>query len=63
MEESVEDFQPAVFKGTYRHRIDPKGRVPVPAAFRRALQAEAAGRLVVTLLDQCLAVGAGEFAQ
>jgi MraZ protein len=42
-----------VFKGTYRHRIDPKGRLPVPAAFRRAL-GEAA-RLVVTPLDQCLA--------
>jgi transcriptional regulator MraZ len=55
VEESVEDSQPAVFKGTYRHRIDPKGRLPVPAAFRRALGGEAAGRLVITLLDQCLA--------
>ncbi len=45
-----------MFKGTYRHRIDPKGRVPVPAAFRRALEPEAGGRLVVTLFDQCLAV-------
>jgi transcriptional regulator MraZ len=44
-----------VFKGTYRHRIDPKGRLPVPATFRRALREDAAGRLVVTLLDQCLA--------
>jgi MraZ protein len=44
-----------VFKGTYRHRIDPKGRVPVPAAFRRALEAEGESRLVVTALDQCLA--------
>jgi MraZ protein len=42
-----------VFKGTYRHRIDAKGRLPVPAAFRRALAAE--GQVVVTLLDQCLA--------
>jgi MraZ protein len=42
-----------VFKGTYRHRIDPKGRVPVPAAFRRALGGSA---VVVTPLDQCLAV-------
>jgi MraZ protein len=41
-----------VFKGTYRHKIDPKGRLPVPAAFRRALGAE---NLVVTVLDQCLA--------
>lgn len=45
-----------MFKGTYRHRIDPKGRIPVPASFRRVLQPEADGRLVVTLLDQCLAV-------
>jgi MraZ protein len=53
VEESVEYSQPAVFKGTYRHRIDPKGRMPVPAAFRRTLDA---GQVVVTLLDQCLAV-------
>jgi transcriptional regulator MraZ len=44
-----------VFKGTYRHRIDGKGRLPVPAPFRRALQAQGAGSLVVTVLDQCLA--------
>jgi len=43
-----------VFKGTYEHRIDGKGRLPVPAAFRRALAPEEG--LVVTLLDQCLAV-------
>jgi transcriptional regulator MraZ len=55
VEESVEDSQLAVFKGTYRHRIDPKGRLPVPAAFRRELREEGGGRLVVTLLDQCLA--------
>jgi MraZ protein len=42
-----------VFKGTYRHRIDPKGRLPVPAAFRRRLDS---GALVATVLDQCLAV-------
>jgi MraZ protein len=42
-----------VFKGTYRHRIDSKGRVPVPAAFRRELGGE--DRVVVTPLDQCLA--------
>jgi MraZ protein len=42
-----------VFKGTYRHRIDGKGRVPVPAAFRRELGGE--DRVVVTPLDQCLA--------
>ena len=42
-----------MFKGTYRHRIDGKGRLPIPAAFRRALGGE--GRVVVTPLDQCLA--------
>jgi len=44
-----------VFKGTYHHRIDPKGRLPVPSAFRRALADTGSGALVVTLLDQCLA--------
>ena len=44
-----------MFKGTYRHRIDPKGRLPVPAAFRRALAERGAATVVVTLLDQCLA--------
>jgi MraZ protein len=42
-----------VFKGTYHHRIDAKGRLPVPAAFRRAFGEQ--GQVVVTLLDQCLA--------
>jgi transcriptional regulator MraZ len=45
-----------VFKGTYEHRIDPKGRVPVPAEFRRALGLGGVTALVVTLLDECLAV-------
>lgn len=48
----MEDFQLVVFKGTYRHRIDTKGRLPVPAAFRRAL---GGGQLVLTRLDLCLA--------
>jgi MraZ protein len=43
-----------VFKGTYHHRIDAKGRLPVPAVFRRALGGDLP--VVVTLLDQCLAV-------
>ncbi len=47
----------AVFKGTYRHRIDGKGRLPVPAAFRRLLRPEGDDPpLVVTLLDDCLVV-------
>jgi MraZ protein len=44
-----------VWKGTYRHRIDAKGRLPVPAAFRRALVDAGSPTLVVTPLDQCLA--------
>jgi MraZ protein len=56
VEESVEYSQRTVFKGTYRHRIDPKGRVPVPAAFRRALAESVEMRLVATPLDQCVAV-------
>jgi MraZ protein len=44
-----------VFKGTYHHRIDPKGRLPVPAVFRRALGEAGAAGVVVTVLDQCLA--------
>jgi MraZ protein len=55
----------AVFKGTYHLRIDPKGRVPVPAAFRRGLRLkndDAGPALVVTRLDECLAVyPAGEW--
>jgi MraZ protein len=53
VEESVEHSYVAVFKGTYHHRIDAKGRLPVPAAFRRTLGEP--GLVVVTLLDQCLA--------
>ena len=45
----------AVFKGTYRHRIDAEG----PAAGARrpsAGRSAASAAVVVTLLDQCLAV-------
>jgi MraZ protein len=45
-----------VFKGTFTHRIDVKGRVPVPATYRRLLSSMGAEIVVVTLLDQCLAV-------
>ena len=51
----MEYSQAAVFKGTYRHRIDAKGRLPVPAAFRRLLAERRSRTVVVTLLDQCLA--------
>ena len=43
-----------MFKGTYRHKIDPKGRLPVPAVFRRGL-GDSRPVVVVTPLDQCLA--------
>ena len=55
MEEYVEYSHPTVFKGTYEHRIDGKGRLPVPAAFRRGLTSQGSSALVVTLFDQCLA--------
>ncbi len=44
-----------MFKGTYRYRIDPKGRLPVPAPYRKGLAESGARHLVVTVLDQCLA--------
>jgi len=45
-----------VLKGTYRYKIDPKGRLPVPPPFRRSL-AHGGGRgsLTLTVMDQCLA--------
>lgn len=47
----------AVFKGTFEYRIDAKGRLPVPAPFRRLLgQDGGPASVVATLLDQCLAV-------
>src|SRR5688572_4159940 len=48
-------FDP-VFKGTFEYRIDAKGRLPVPAPFRRVLEDAAETGLVVTMHDQCLAV-------
>ena len=44
-----------MFKGTYHYRLDGKGRLPVPAPFRRRLATAGARALVVTLLDECLA--------
>ena len=51
----MEYFQLAVFKGTYRHRVDAKGRLPVPAPFRRALAEGGSTAVVMTSFDQCLA--------
>jgi MraZ protein len=36
--------------------MDAKGRLPIPAPFRRALAPEGARALVATLLDQCVAI-------
>ena len=44
-----------MLKGTYHYRLDGKGRLPVPPAFRRDLAAAGAKGVVVTLLDECLA--------
>ncbi|HEY4526124.1 MAG TPA: division/cell wall cluster transcriptional repressor MraZ [Candidatus Paceibacterota bacterium] len=43
--------------GEYRHNLDPKGRVAVPAKFRDKL---GAGAIVTRGLDNCLFVFAGE---
>lgn len=51
----MEYSQLAVWKGTYLHRIDAKGRLPIPAPIRRSLQEDGQARVVVTRLDQCLA--------
>jgi transcriptional regulator MraZ len=45
-----------MFRGTFAYRIDPKGRLPVPAPFRRALDKAGEAGLVITLHDRCLAV-------
>lgn len=48
-----------MFRGTFEYRIDAKGRLPVPAPFRRALEKAGQSGLVVTLHDQCLAAYPG----
>lgn len=44
-----------MFKGSYRYKIDAKGRLPLPPAFRKALGAQG-GALVATRLDGCVAL-------
>ncbi|MCH7760776.1 division/cell wall cluster transcriptional repressor MraZ [candidate division TA06 bacterium] len=45
------------YQGTYRYSIDNKGRLSVPAKFRKTLLPEANGTFVVTKgFDQCLSV-------
>jgi MraZ protein len=46
----------AVFQGRFEHNLDDKGRLAIPAPFRKRLMDEAGeGLLVVTISDQCLA--------
>lgn len=52
----MEDSQLTVFKGTYRHRLDGKGRLPIPASFRRSLGSAGSRGVVATLVDQCVAL-------
>jgi MraZ protein len=42
-----------VFTGEYRHSVDDKGRIAVPAKFRAQL---GAGAVVSRWLDECLAI-------
>lgn len=44
-----------MFKGSYRYKIDAKGRLPLPPAFRKALASQGSG-LVATRLDGCVAL-------
>jgi MraZ protein len=45
-----------MFTGTFEYRIDAKGRLPIPAPFRRSLEGAGQDTVVATVLDQCLAV-------
>ncbi|MBI4211423.1 MAG: division/cell wall cluster transcriptional repressor MraZ [Deltaproteobacteria bacterium] len=43
-----------MFRGRYRHSIDNKGRLSIPAKFRDVLASQFDERLIVTNFDQCL---------
>jgi MraZ protein len=46
-----------MFRGSFEHSVDSKGRVSVPSRFRDILADRYEGRLVLTMdYDQCLAV-------
>ena len=43
-----------MFRGSFEHTIDAKGRISFPARYREILSAQYDGRLVVTYYDSCL---------
>lgn len=43
-----------MFIGKYQVKLDPKGRISVPARFREILKAKASTQLIITLFDGCL---------
>jgi MraZ protein len=43
-----------MFRGSFEHTIDAKGRVSLPARYREILSTQYDGRLVITLFDSCL---------
>ena len=46
-----------MFQGHYEHNIDDKGRLALPAAFRKHLhQDEGIAHVVMTIADQCLSI-------
>ena len=47
----------AMFRGSYRHSIDHKGRVSIPARFRRLLSSEAGDTFIILRgLETCVAL-------
>ena len=44
-----------MFIGRYEYSLDDKSRVSIPAKFREALSSSADSRLVLTILDGCIA--------
>ncbi len=51
----------ATFRGSYRHAIDHKGRISVPARFRKALSGKASDAFVIVRgLETCVAIYPGD---
>jgi MraZ protein len=48
---------PSMFRGSFEHRVDSKGRVSVPAKFRDIIAERYEGKLVMTMdLDRCVTI-------